>query len=242
MSALQWALLVLGAAAVIAIYVSSRRGDRLPKQWTPPGAGGGRGPKLPGQDQMDMFDARREQQGEFDEFGVGKPRKRIEPGFGNAAPGETAPLFGQPAEPAAPAKVFEEKLVHLLIAEREGTAIFGPKIHQALAGQGLQFGDRKIYHRMQNGEAVFSIASLIKPGTLDPAEQERFSTPGLTVFMVLPNGAKPRDAVQDMVATSRALAAQLNAEVFDAERQVFTAEAQRVLIAEVDAWAKRNGL
>ncbi|NGY06161.1 cell division protein ZipA C-terminal FtsZ-binding domain-containing protein [Solimonas terrae] len=241
MSALQWALLVLGAAAVIAIYVSSRRGDRLPKQWTPPGSSGGRGPKLPGQDQMDMFDARRaEQQGEFDEFGVGKPRtKRIEPGIG-----ETASLFGQaPAEaPVTPARIFEEKLVNLLIAEREGTAIFGPKIHQALASQNLQFGDRKIYHRVQSGEAVFSIASLIKPGTLDPAEQASFSTPGLTVFMVLPNAAKPRDAVRDMVATTRALAEQLNAEVFDANRQLFTAEAQRVLTAEVEAWAKRNGL
>lgn len=248
MSALQWALLVLGAVAVIAIYVTSRRGDRLPKQWTPPGSTGGRGPKLPGQDQMDMFDASRNASrgGEFDEFGVGRPRKRVEPGFGNAAPGETAPLFGQPpaaAEAAPePAKVFEEQLIHLLIAEREGTAIFGPKIHQALASQNLQYGDRKIYHRMTNGEAVFSIASLIKPGTLDPAEQSQFSTPGLTVFMVLPNGARPLEAVRDLIATARALAEQLNAEVFDANRQVFTADAQRVLMAEVEAWAKRNGL
>lgn len=245
MSALQWALLVLGAVAVIAIYVTSRRGDRLPKQWTPPGAAGARAPRLPTQDQMDMFDASKSaSQGEFDEFGVGKPRKRTEPGFGNAVPGETAPLFGQPPQAAAPepAKVFEEKLVHLLIAEREGTAIFGPKIHQALAGQNLQYGDRKIYHRIANGEAVFSIASLIKPGTLDPAEQNHFSTPGLTVFMVLPNGARPTDSVRDLIATTRALAEQLNAEVFDANRQVFTAEAQRVLMAEVEAWAKRNGL
>lgn len=243
MSALQWALLVLGAAAVIAIYVSSRRGEKLPKDWAPPGAGG-RAAKLPGQNQMDMFEGRRPE-GEFDEFGVGKPRKRIEPGFG-AAPGETAPLFGQAgrAEPAvaSPPKVFEEKLVNLLIAEREGTAIFGPKIHQALAAQGLRFGERRIYHRLNGEEPVFSVASLLKPGTLDPAEQQSFSTPGLTVFMVLPNSAKPREALQDLIATTRALAGELNAEVFDANRQVFTAEAQRVLAAEIDSWAKRNGL
>ncbi|WP_084615770.1 cell division protein ZipA C-terminal FtsZ-binding domain-containing protein [Solimonas flava] len=243
MSALQWALLVLGAAAVIAIYITSRRGEKLPKDWTPPGAGGpavGRAPKLPAQDQMDMFSSK----GEFDEFGVGKPRKRVEPGLGE---GETAPLFDSPstrAEPAleAPKKVFEEKIITLLIAEREGTAIFGPKIHQALASQGLQYGDRKIYHRLLGEQPVFSVASLIKPGTLDPAEQQSFSTPGLTVFMVLPNDAKPRAALDDLVATTRALAEQLNAEVFDANRQVFTAEAQRVLAAEVDAWTKRNGL
>src|SRR3546814_12604212 len=80
---------------------------------------------------MDMFDASKSApKGEFDEFGVGKPRPRTEPGLGKTAPGETASLFGQPpateAKPA-PVKVFEEKLVHLLIAEREGTAIFGPQ-------------------------------------------------------------------------------------------------------------------
>ncbi|WP_051361724.1 cell division protein ZipA C-terminal FtsZ-binding domain-containing protein [Solimonas soli] len=251
MSALQWALLVLGAAAVIAIYITSRRGEKLPKDWAPPGGGGGpagRAPKLPGQDQMDMFEARRDS--EFDEFGVGKPRKRIEPGFGEGTePGETAPLFGgAPSSPRqepsveAPKKVFEEKIVTLLIAEREGTAIFGAKIHQALGSVGLVYGDRKIYHRPGVSGPIFSVASLIKPGTLDPADQDSLSTPGLTVFMVLPNGAKPREALQDFIATSRALAEQLNAEVFDANRQVFTPEAQRVLVAEVDAWTKRNGL
>src|SRR3546814_5827518 len=64
----------------------------------------------------------------------------------------------------------------------------------------------------------------------------------LTVFMVLPTSTQPADAVRDLVATTRALAEQLNAEVFDANRQVFTAEAQRVLMAEVEAWAKHNGL
>ncbi|MFT4046073.1 MAG: cell division protein ZipA C-terminal FtsZ-binding domain-containing protein [Solimonas sp.] len=246
MSALQWVLLVLGAAAVIAIYVVSRRSEKLPKDWTPPGGGAaGRAPTLPGQDQMDMFEAKRSS--EFDEFGVGKPRKRIEPGFGEGGEhgSDGTPLFAPSrAEPQieAPKPVFEEKIVTLLVAEREGTAIFGPKIHEALAGVGLIYGDRRIYHRPGIGGPVFSVASLIKPGTLDPAEREAFSTPGLTVFMVLPNGAQPREALQDFVATTRALADQLNAEVFDANRQVFTSEAQRVLAAEVDAWAKRNGL
>lgn len=241
MSALQWALLVVGAVAVIAIYITSRRGDKLPTRWSPPGSGGAPAPKLPGQDQMDMFEARRNEGGEFDEFGVGKPRRRLEPLFGDATP--TMPTPDSPAlPPEVPAKVFEEKIVNLLIAEREGTPILGAKIHQALAAEQLQFGDRKIYHRLRGGELVFSVASLLKPGTLDPAEQASFSTPGLTVFMVLPAAAKPLDALQDMVSSTRALAEQLNAEVFDANRQVFTPEAQRVLIAEVGAWAKRNGL
>ncbi|NKF22653.1 cell division protein ZipA C-terminal FtsZ-binding domain-containing protein [Solimonas marina] len=236
MSALQWALLVVGAVAVIAIYITSRRGEKLPKDWAPPGSGGGNGraPKLPAADQMDMFESKRE--GEFDEFGVGKPRKRIEPLFGMPA----TDTDGMSADEPAPA--LEEKIVHLLIAERDGAAIAGAKVHEALVAQDLQFGDRKIYHRLAGGLPVFSVASLIKPGTLDPAEQNQLATPGLTLFMVLPNGTQPQSALRDMVATTRALAAALNAEVFDAERQVFTAEAEQALSADVDAWAQRNGL
>lgn len=238
MSPLQWALLVLGAAAVIAIYVINRREKTLPKSWTPPGGGARIGaPKLPGQDQLDMFSAG--SSGQFDEFGVGRPRPRQEPGFGPAS--DTAEAANE-AVSEAPAKVFEEKIVHLLIAQREGAVIDGALIHQALGEQRLQYGDRKIYHRLDQGKAVFSVASLVKPGTLDPAEQASLATPGLTVFMVLPGPTRPRLALQDMIATTRALAEQLDGEVFDASRQPFNTDAQRILITELEAWAKRNGL
>lgn len=236
MSALQWALLVLGAAAVIAIYVISRREKSLPKGWEPPGSSPRGSIKLPGQDQLDMFSAG-DRPGQFDEFGVGRPRRRTEQEA--AAQAEAA---ASEAEPVSPAKVFEEKIVNLLVVQGQGAPLDGAAVHQALAEQRLQYGERKIYHRLDQGKIVFSVASLVKPGTLDPAEQQTLVTPGLTVFMVLPGPTRPRLALQDMIATTRALAEQLGAEVFDATRQPFGNDAQRVLITELEAWAKRNGL
>lgn len=241
MSALQWALLVLGAVAVVAIYLSSRSGSRLPKDWSPPGGKVGRPSlKLPGQDQADLFDGK----GDFDEFGVGRPRKRTAPELGETggAPAVEPASRTEPTLDAPKKKVFEEKILTLLIAERQGAPIPGDKLHAALAARNLQYGDRKIYHRMDGDQILFSVASLIKPGTLDPAEQAQFSTRGLTVFALLPGAVAPRAVLLDMVGTARALAQDLNAEVFDASKQLFTAEAQRVLAAEVEAWAKRNGL
>lgn len=232
MSPTQLALLILGGVAIIAIYVYSRRDrpklQQRPRRAAPPVESvrptAEQPDEAPKTDQMDMFS----RLGEFDELGVGKPRKRVSP----SVPG------GAPA-PAAAAPV-EEKLVALLIAEREGTAIFGERIHAALNTQALQYGERKIYHRIVRGQPVFSVASLIKPGHLDPRQQQ-FSTPGLSVFMVLPGPMAPDAALADMIATTRALAHQLNAEVFDSSREVFTASSESALVADVKAWARLNG-
>ncbi len=244
MSPLQWALLIFGVVAVVAVYLYSRRDRRAMDDWNPNEPGE---PLLPPakERQLDIFNGVSSSQ-QFDEFGVGKPR-RVAPTAGAEGEGEGAgaapidigrrnvPTVGKAAE-----KVPSEKIVSLLIAEREGTAILGPKIHDALEGQGLQYGARQIYHRLLNGEPVFSVASLLKPGHLDPAAADEFSTPGLTLFMVLPGPQKPMDAIKDMLGTADRLAKALNAEVYDAKRKPLTAGAARNLQLEVETWALTN--
>lgn len=216
MSPLQWALLLFGAAAVIAVYFYSRRDRRAMED------DGTREPLLPKSDQgqLDIFASSGSQ---FDEFGVGKPR-RVTPTVGPA-----------PAEKGeAPA----EKIVSVLVAEREGTHIRGERIHEALRAQGLEYGARSIYHRLRDGAPVFSVASMLKPGVLDPAAAASFSTPGLTLFMVLPGPQQPQDAIRDMLGTAQQLARALNAEVCDARRRPLAPAALRELEQEVEAWAR----
>lgn len=248
MSVLQWALLILGAAAVIAVYVVSRREKPEPKKWGGPAASESANARLPAAEQAELFST-----GKFDEYGVGKARKRSAPAMGSSsqeslfapapvsapAPRKKAPAMTAVAPPAAPA---EEKIIALLIAEREGTSIFGPKLHASLQQQKLQFGERQIYHRMEQGMIVFSVASLLKPGALDPAHAADFATPGLSVFMILPGPVKPVAAFADMVSTARALAKSLNADVYDSKRQPFNAENEQAQKAEVQAWAQANHL
>ncbi|HEY1077474.1 MAG TPA: cell division protein ZipA C-terminal FtsZ-binding domain-containing protein [Fontimonas sp.] len=236
MSPMQWALLLIGAIGAIAVYVVSRRKSPPPRpqRRSPAASPSALAPgaaDAQSKDQLDMFS----RLGEFDEFGVGKPRKRVQPGMENTA---NAPIVDAVAAPGA----VEDKLVVLLIAEREGTAIFGPKIHTALRDHGLVYGDKKIYHYMQDRRPVFSVASLVKPGTLDPAEQRGFSTPGLSMFMLLPGPEAPAKAVAGMLATARSLALQLNADVFDSNRAPLTHATEQALTADVAAWAKKHNL
>jgi cell division protein ZipA len=256
MSTLQWALLIVAIVAVIAIYIVSRRGK-------PPVAGKAVSvpmtpvaTRLPAGDQMEIFS----RTGDFDEFGVGKPRRRVAPSVSGAPtilPSEDnadpAPLPGVPTalamgkpktatvvEEAPKAKPVEHKIFAILIAEREGGLILGNNLHRALRKEALVFGERKIYHRMDMGQPVFSVAGLLKPGQLDPAESESFSTPGLTMFMVLPGPPSPAEAVRDLLNTAKALAKSLKGELFDNKRQPFTEESERAMLADIEDWARRN--
>lgn len=231
MGALQWALLILGVAAVVAVYFYSRRERkseaRVEPQVTQPKPAG-----TPDR-QLDIFAGGGSR---FDEFGVGKPRR-----VGGAANGEPdeAPEAG-----GAERKV-SEKIIALLIAEREGTHIFGEQLHHALQAQGLEYGDRQIYHRLDrsaggSGRTVFSVASLLKPGYLNPQEAAGFTTPGLTVFMVLPGPVHPVIAFQDMLTTTQALARALNADVYDGKRRPMNTALAHTLQMEVEAFAREN--
>jgi cell division protein ZipA len=173
----------------------------------------------------------------FDEFGVGKPRRAASGG----PPPRTAPTLA-PVAPASPpaAPQAPEKVIGLYIAEHEGTNILGPKIHAALESRGLRFGARRIYHRFDGEQPIFSVASLVKPGVLDPAEAEGFATPGLSVFMTLPGPLRPVAAFQDMLDTARGLARALNSELYDTEQRApLSPERERELHEQVEEWARR---
>lgn len=249
MSPLQWALLIFGVVAVVAVYLYSRRDRRAME-----GSSEADEPLLPparAKDrQLDIFNSENQQ---FDEFGVGKPR-RVAPSFdaagnevaapasegGTAAPIEIGGASARKTPTVAPRAPVSEKIVSLLIAEREGTHILGGQIHDALRAQRLEFGARQIYHRMLGTEPVFSVASLLKPGHLDPAQADSFSTPGLTLFMVLPGPQKPAEAIKDMLTTAERLARALNAEVYDSKRKPLSPGAARNLQLEVEAWAAQG--
>ncbi len=113
----------------------------------------------------------------------------------------------------------------------------GPRIQEALASCGLQFGPMQIYHRKHDGKRVFSVASLLKPGFLIPEDADGFSTMALSMFMVLPGPVEGTAAFEDMLQTAQRIAVHLEAEVYDDRRQVMTTQTEQRLRGEVRAWA-----
>jgi cell division protein ZipA len=239
-SPLQWALLLLGLGIVVLLVWSSRREkkalERMQMPAPPPASrdwGMERAMTIPAAPPARPEAKPASPTVPFDELGVGKPRKRTAPEISGDAPASPAPT-------PTPADRPPDKVVGLYIAEHEGTNILGPKIHAALSDRGLRYGPKKVYHRYDGDQPVFSVASLVKPGALDPAEAEGFATPGLSVFMVLPGPVRPVAAFQDMLDTARGLARALNAELYDSEQRApLTPERERTLHAQVEDWARR---
>ena len=244
MSPLQWALLLLGVGIALGLIWSSRREKKALERMNAPA------PQPASRDWSARQDAlpeaprpvapervaggpSTELRTGFDEYGVGKPRKAP------SVPPRTAPTVGVPSVTEAVPKV-EALVIGLYIAEHEGTNILGPKIHAALRDRGLRFGAKKIYHRFDGEHAIFSVASLVKPGELDPGMAEGFATPGLSVFLQLPGPVRPVAAFQDMLDTARGLARALNAELYDTEQRApLTPERERALHEQVEEWARR---
>lgn len=220
MTPLNWAVLIVGLGAAVVVWWVSRRNRGPGEEWIEPARG------KANDKQLDMFTSTQQ----FDEFGVGKPR-----------PAKVAPrLDGAPTASQSARKDPPQKIIALLIAEREGTHIFGPQVHAALREHGLEFGAKQIYHRLADGESVYSVASLLKPGFIDPAEEQSFSTPGLSIFMVLPGPLPPVSTFREMLATAQSLAKTLNASVYDMRRQPLSPEASLKLEREVEQWARQN--
>ncbi|MGQ0502493.1 MAG: cell division protein ZipA C-terminal FtsZ-binding domain-containing protein [Panacagrimonas sp.] len=265
---MQWALLVLCVVLVIALYILSRRGKSSDSDREERASASAR---LRSGDQLDLLGQRSDASfdelgvGRPRKRGEGAPAKfpaaTAPQRDGDFAP---APFLAAPSaagEPVAPRLVAPlsapqagaatapsaeapppRKPVALIIAPSEETDILGPALHEALLAQGLRFGANEVYHRMIGGQSVYSIASLIKPGTINPAQAAEFSTKGLLLILNLPGPVVPVVALDDLVTTARGLAAALRAEIFDGRRQRLTDDVAATLRAEVETWAKANKL
>ena len=70
---------------------------------------------------------------------------------------------------------------------------------------------------------MFSVASLREPGTFDVEAMATTQYPGVALFVVLPGPAAAADAIDEMVFTARALAAQLGGGLADERGAPYTA-------------------
>ncbi|MBT8131868.1 MAG: cell division protein ZipA [Gammaproteobacteria bacterium] len=132
-----------------------------------------------------------------------------------------------------------EKVIVIHVSARGGARFKGPAIIAALEAESLEFGDFNIYHRRSGHQSVYSIATMIEPGSFDLDNIEQLSTPGLSLFLVLPGPDSPVAAFTEMLSTARRLAASLGGEVLDESGSTLSRQAASHLREQIIEFAHR---
>jgi cell division protein ZipA len=115
-----------------------------------------------------------------------------------------------------------DKIVSLYVAARAGTTLRGEDIVVAAEKTGMVFGHMSVFHRLLEGHPergpVFSMASIIKPGSFDMATIRELETPAIAFFLTLPAPVPALDAWEKMLPTVQRMAELLEGVVLDDSR------------------------
>lgn len=140
-------------------------------------------------------------------------------------------------EPTPPV---EEKIVTLRLAAPPLERFGGTELVEALRAAGLEHGKFSIFHKTTPaGATLFSVASLVEPGTFDLERIAGRRFPGVSLFAVLPG---PMDAVailEDMIASGRKMAERLQGILQDERGAAMTPQRLADLRATIVDWQRR---
>ncbi|NNF67204.1 MAG: cell division protein ZipA [Gammaproteobacteria bacterium] len=133
----------------------------------------------------------------------------------------------------------KEKVVVIHVSAKGGTRFRGPAIIKALEEESLEYGEFNIFHRRVGQNSVYSVATMVEPGTFDLENIESLTTPGLSLFLVLPGPDSPVGAFTEMLTTARRLAATLDGEVLDESGSTLSRQAASHLREQIIEFAHR---
>ncbi|MFP5344798.1 MAG: cell division protein ZipA C-terminal FtsZ-binding domain-containing protein [Gammaproteobacteria bacterium] len=147
------------------------------------------------------------------------------------------------AKPHTPPAGAPQQVFVLHVISREN--LRGPDIIAALNAADMQPGPMRIFHRYHaapepgsDSRPVFSLANMVEPGHIPAEDAGNFTTPGLVLFMPLPNVQDGMTVFEDMFAAARQLAETLNAEVCDEQRNILTLQALEHTRERIREWQR----
>lgn len=155
-------------------------------------------------------------------------------GTGEPAPAKKAsepPPAKSKAGPAPEAKksvgLSAPILVQVSVVAAGGNRFFpGEELRDALLDLDLIHGSMGIFHRYDRKfrESLFSIASLVEPGTFPMDDMESFECPGVVLFFQPDRVSNPIAVYDDLISTSHKLANRLGGMEWDEKRQPLSRE------------------
>jgi len=150
------------------------------------------------------------------------------PGIGNADSPSTVAGLGRELE--------KKQIVTVRLTGHGSSTFSGEALVLALREAGLVHGRFGIFHRQDpqlQSRELFSVASLIEPGSFDLTRIKTERYPGISLFLTLPGEGDTVAAFDEMLATAHALATKLGGELLDEHGSRLSIQRERYLREEV---------
>lgn len=150
---------------------------------------------------------------------------------GEAQPGGKASAESEP-----------QKILVLHIRPVRGDEFSGPELLQAFEAEGLNYGDYGAFHHLDDaGRSLFTVVSMLEPGSFPVEQMEGFRTRGLTAFMMV-RTAGSVEALARMIACARRLASLLEGEVLDEAGSTLTNQRATHMKEEIVEFLRQSRL
>ena len=152
-----------------------------------------------------------------------------------AATGGPARVLGQSGE-GLNRSASSERIVTVRLTGHGNATFAGEALILAFRDAGLRHGRFGIFHRHDpktDTQVLFSVASLVEPGSFDLTRLKTERFPGVSFFVTLPGAGDGVAAFDDMLATAHGLAAKLDGELLDEQGSRLSVQRERYLREEV---------
>ena len=213
MDGLRWFLLLFGLIVVAGVYLYSRR--------------------------------ERQQEGSIDS--LGDVQERLEPSLDGDEANDLEPAAESEdvaeSDEIAGSDTQKQKIVTLRIVARNNGSFAGDELALSLRGIGMRHGKFGIYHRhdgIDEDKVIFSVASLVEPGSFDLANLKSQEIPGISLFMVLPGPMDGAEAFELMMIAARALSQSLKADLLDESGSSLSIQRERYMREDIVQFQTSN--
>jgi len=101
----------------------------------------------------------------------------------------------------------------------------GQTLLEAIVELGLVYGEMSIFHRLdEDGQAEFSLANSVEPGTFDLAEIDKLQIAGVVLFMRVHKVHDPIEVYDNMMDVAQTLCDEFGGKLQDESRSAMTSQ------------------